>query len=435
MTAIHQQIALVTTRTGNIIGAWDVETGTHVASFKDNASGPNALSLLGQDYLMAAQAAKGALHFWTWHKDAVLQRCYAVEPIVAVACSPDAVYCAGGGQSGTIYLWEVPSGRLLRSWPAHYKAVTVLQFSGDGSILLSGGEDTVALAWFLMDLLDASAPRNASQAPQPLHTWSQHTLPITSIHCGRTMDPVVVTTSLDQRCNVYSMAKGSLLRTIAFPAALHSAVMDPGEHSLHVGSADGRIFRVSLVGGVAVESALLNSPAAADISMQAHDREWTPLHGHTQAVTALAYTVDGMFMLSGSEDGTARVWEVRSSQCMRVISAPDRAPVTGLIVLDRPPHLASGQGRQGRLSSSDSGSLSTVSKRPQPLASFCKFMGMQGAMQPWEGPAVLLDGSSTYRGQVSQTGLLSGMALTNLAGASSQPVSLLKPRRDAALFW
>ncbi len=50
---------------------------------------------------------------------------------------------------------------------------------------------------------------------------------------------------------------------------------------------------------MAVESALLNSPAAADISMQAHDREWTPLHGHTQAVTALAYTVDGMFMLSG----------------------------------------------------------------------------------------------------------------------------------------
>ncbi len=41
---------------------------------------------------------------------------------------------------------------------------------------------------------------------------SQHTLPITSIHCGRTMDPVVVTTSLDQRCNVYSMAKGAILQ-------------------------------------------------------------------------------------------------------------------------------------------------------------------------------------------------------------------------------
>ena len=51
----------------------------------------------------------------------MLQRCFAVEPITAVACSLDGIYCAGGGQSGNIYVWEVPSGRLLRSWPAHYK--------------------------------------------------------------------------------------------------------------------------------------------------------------------------------------------------------------------------------------------------------------------------------------------------------------------------
>ena len=51
------------------------------------------------------------------------------------------------------------------------QAVTVLRFSGDGSVLLSGGEDTVALAWLLMDLLDASAPHSPNQAPQPLHTW------------------------------------------------------------------------------------------------------------------------------------------------------------------------------------------------------------------------------------------------------------------------
>lgn len=54
-------------------------------------------------------------------QDQVLQRSYAVEPIVALAASLDGVHCAGGGPSGTVYLWEVPSGRLLRSWPAHFK--------------------------------------------------------------------------------------------------------------------------------------------------------------------------------------------------------------------------------------------------------------------------------------------------------------------------
>ena len=45
---------------------------------------------------------------------------------------------------------------------------------------------------------------------------------------------------------------------------------------------------------------MLSGAAGADVSMQAHDREWSALEGHTQAVTSLAYTVDGMYMLSGA---------------------------------------------------------------------------------------------------------------------------------------
>lgn len=60
-------------------------------------------------------------------------------------------------------------------------------------------------------------------------------------------------------------------------------------------------------------------------------------------------------IVAGSEDGTVRVWELRSRQAVRVIAAPDKAPVTGLLVLDRPPTLASGLGRHGAASSSDPG--------------------------------------------------------------------------------
>ena len=46
----------------------DVHTSTFLTAFKSNASGRNALSLLGRDYLVAAQQPKGVLHFWAWHK-------------------------------------------------------------------------------------------------------------------------------------------------------------------------------------------------------------------------------------------------------------------------------------------------------------------------------------------------------------------------------
>lgn len=44
---------------------------------------------------------------------------------------------------------------------------------------------------------------------------SDHTLPVTSIHCGRGVSPVVVTTSLDQTCKIYSLADGALQHTAA----------------------------------------------------------------------------------------------------------------------------------------------------------------------------------------------------------------------------
>ena len=100
----------------------DVSTGTALTSFKSNACPPNGLSLLGRDYLVAAQAARGgSLHFWAWHKDQPHQRCFAAEQLTAVAATRDGMFCAAGGSSGAIFVWETSSGRLLRTWPAHYK--------------------------------------------------------------------------------------------------------------------------------------------------------------------------------------------------------------------------------------------------------------------------------------------------------------------------
>jgi WD40 repeat protein len=128
----------------------DVSTGTAIATYKLNASPVGGLALLGRDYLLSTQIGKGSFHFWTWHKvgprcagarpprpqlllpsahpppppllqDQVHLRSFAPEPLSAVACSPDGVFCAAGGASGALHLWETSTGRLLRSWPAHYK--------------------------------------------------------------------------------------------------------------------------------------------------------------------------------------------------------------------------------------------------------------------------------------------------------------------------
>ncbi|KAG6867992.1 hypothetical protein C0993_008599 [Termitomyces sp. T159_Od127] len=56
-------------------------------------------------------------------------------------------YCAGGTAQGRIYFWEVASGILYNSWDAHYRQVTVLRFTSDGSALISGSEDSGVSVW------------------------------------------------------------------------------------------------------------------------------------------------------------------------------------------------------------------------------------------------------------------------------------------------
>ncbi|WIA20965.1 hypothetical protein OEZ85_005302 [Tetradesmus obliquus] len=301
---MQQQAVLLACSTESNITAWDLATATQLTQYKGNASGRGRVTRLGSDYLAAAQNSKDAIHFWTWHKDQVLQRCFTQEPLTALAASPNGAYLVGGGASGTLYCWEAFSGRLLRSWPAHYKAVSCLAFSDSGGLLVSAGEDTLVAAWLLAEVLDEQRDGPAAAAAaavgmarvEPLHTWSEHTLPVTCIYLG-------------------SAAAG-------------------------------------VVGG----------PGSCCYE------------GHSKAISSLEITPDGEQLVSGSEDGTARIWDLRSRQCLRSIASPNKAPVTAALLMAWPGHLgpAGSAGRQGP-------------KRLQPLAALAKFAGAAGTSKPWEG--------------------------------------------------
>lgn len=56
-----------------------------------------------------------------YSQGSMLQRAFAAEALTCVAGSEDGGLCAAGAASGRIYLWQTGSGRLLKSWSAHYK--------------------------------------------------------------------------------------------------------------------------------------------------------------------------------------------------------------------------------------------------------------------------------------------------------------------------
>lgn len=59
----------------------------------------------------------------------------------------NATWCAAGTASGRIYLWELASGSLFKSFAAHYRGINVLRFHSDGQTFVTGSEDSVVSIW------------------------------------------------------------------------------------------------------------------------------------------------------------------------------------------------------------------------------------------------------------------------------------------------
>ena len=87
----------------------------------------------------------------------------------SVAYSPDGKLALSGGLDGSVKLWDVGSGRLLRNFEAPTGGVDSVAFSPDGSRVLSGNGYGTITQWNTVDgrLLGLSV--DTQQALNPLH--------------------------------------------------------------------------------------------------------------------------------------------------------------------------------------------------------------------------------------------------------------------------
>ncbi|EFJ40668.1 hypothetical protein VOLCADRAFT_108057 [Volvox carteri f. nagariensis] len=299
---------------------------------------PKGVCVLGSQRFAAVQADRHSVQFFSFshepHGHALLP-----EAVSVLAATADGHYLAGGASSGTLYLWELSSGRLVCTWPAHYKGVTTLLFINGNSMLLSGGEDTMLHAWLLADLLDPllglDQAGHVEANPKPLHTWCDHTMQVTALAAGiGEASTVLVSASLDRTVKLRRLADGCQLCSLVLPAAINDIALDAGEETIYAAGVDGFVYALALGADIDVSrsSAAAVVPAAGLRYDVQDGRGYQVFVGHSCSVTCLTLASfdprmgrNGIEMqcrnhellISGSDDGTVRIWDLDSGQTVQ----------------------------------------------------------------------------------------------------------------------
>lgn len=195
--------------------------------------------------------------------------------IRGIAFLPDGTRAVSVGHEKAFKLWDVATGDLLHDFTGHPDHVTSVSVSGDGKRALTGCWDKQVRLWDL-------------EERKLLKTLKGHTDKVVSVLLSR--DGLSgLSLSNDGVIRQWDLKAGKST-VVPGPAPYGVLAINPAENVIASGNGDGTV--------------VLRGPQGI-----------APLIGHTQGyVEGLAFTPDGSKLVTGADDGTVRVWDLKTGK-------------------------------------------------------------------------------------------------------------------------
>jgi len=257
--------------------------------------------------------------------------------------SPDGKRLATAGFDQTTKVWDAQTGQELLSLQGHSGWVDDIAFSPDGKTLATASEDSTARLW------DAQTGKELANINRPHAIYSLAFRPDGKQLALTSADGIISLWNLNRSAARLQAAE---VFTLVHPAVRQVAFTADGKR-LATGGDDGTVkmweaatgdelFAWSAddlaVWGLAFSPDGKNLAVGGDAlvtlwdvsSDEAPTQAILTLAGHRRGVPGLAFTPDGAFLITGSQDGTAKVWDTSTGQ--ELFSLTGHGPINHLAV-------------------------------------------------------------------------------------------------------
>lgn len=275
----------------------------------------------------------------------------------SVAFSHDSKLLASGSQGHVIRIWEVDTGKHIRTLEGHHGPVTCVTFSHDSALLASAAHDGTIRLWSTytgdhiktfesglndfdsVQFLSDSKIIGAGPIAARIHVWSietgealdsleGHTSWVTSLAVSNE-GRMIASGSQDGSIRIWSADTGKHLQTLeAHTTCVTSVTFSPSSNHLLSASYD-HSFRVwKLYGGQyqqihhkEEQTAIMSIACSPDFEFVAYamgkiirlrslqlNHEGLILSGHSKTSTSVVFSRDSRFIASGAEDNSVRIW-------------------------------------------------------------------------------------------------------------------------------
>ena len=220
----------------------------------------------------------------------------------------------------TVRLWDVKSGRQIRTFTGHEYFITALAFSPDSKTLASGSASIIRL-WDI-------------ESGKEMHAFTERSGLVTRIAFspdGKTL----AGSSYDRTFHLWDMETRQVLHEFrGHNGSVNSIAFSPDGKTIASGSSDGTFRLWDVETGVQRRSynrhkeevyGVAFSPDGRTLASRSADGTIRltrvsdgdtqhVLTGHTQFIRSIAFSPDSLTLASGSRDGTIRLWDVYSGR-------------------------------------------------------------------------------------------------------------------------